>query len=346
MDKRLAAATLGSKSCLRDALEALDRGALNIALVVDELGRLLGTVTDGDVRRAILGGSSLSAPVADFMNRQFIAAGTSTGRAEILDLMRARTIEQLPVVDAKNRLVGLHLLREMIGIVPRGNVAVLMAGGRGERLKPITDSVPKPMIGVAGRPILERIVLHLVGHGIKHIYISVSYKAEVIEQHFGDGKAHGCHIDYLRETEPLGTGGALSLLPQQPSMPLLVVNGDLLTQFDVGNMLAHHQRQGAIATMGVHEYRHKVAFGVVKLEGDRITQIHEKPTHVWLANAGIYVLEPQLVERVPKGTAFALPTLIEDCLEKGERVVAYRLEDEWIDLGQPDELRRARGQHE
>lgn len=346
VDQRLAAATIGSECCLREALEALDRGAMNITLVVDTAGRLLGTITDGDARRAILRGIDLTAPVTEVMNRQFVAAGMSTGRAEILDLMRARTIEQLPILDTDKRLVGVHLLRETISVVPRKNAAVLMAGGRGERLRPLTDSIPKPMIGVAGRPILERIVLHLVGHGIRHVYISVHYKAEVIERHFGDGSGYGCRIEYLRESEPLGTGGALSLLPKRPLEPLLVVNGDLLTQFDVGNMLAYHARQGAVATVGVHEYRHRVPFGVVELDGDRICETCEKPTHRWLANAGIYVLEAHLVDRVPKGTAYALTALVDDCLSKGERVTAYHLQDEWMDLGQADELKRARGGRE
>jgi len=335
---------VSESASLRTAMEILDRGSLEIVLVVSPDGALLGTLTDGDIRRAILSGASLEDAASGFMHRRFTAVGPSTSRTEVLDLMRARTFQQIPIVDEAGRLVGLHLLREILGASIRPNWAVVMAGGRGDRLRPITDSLPKPMIKVAGRPILERIVLHLVGFGIRRIFLSVNYMGDMIESHFKDGAELGCRIEYLKEEKTLGTGGALSLLPEKPDHPVLMLNGDLLTQFNVGNMLSFHEEGGFKATVGVHEYVHTVPYGVVEREGDRITGIREKPTQTWLANAGIYVFEPDLVQRVPKDTYFPLPTLVEECLDRGEAVGAFPIEEDWIDVGHPKELRKARGE--
>jgi NDP-sugar pyrophosphorylase family protein len=200
------------------------------------------------------------------------------------------------------------------------------------------------MIHVAGRPILERIILHLVGFGIRRIFLAVNYKADVIETHFGDGTRFGCRIEYLREETPLGTGGALSLLPAIPEHPILVLNGDLLTQFDVGSLLAFHARGKYRATVGIHEYAHTIPFGVVGLDEDRVVQIREKPSQVWLTNAGIYAIEPEVVARVPRnGDDYPLPALVEECLERKEPVGAFRIETDWIDVGRQAELQRARG---
>jgi dTDP-glucose pyrophosphorylase len=329
---------------LRTAMEVLDRGALEIVLVVSPDGALLGTLTDGDIRRAILSGASLEDAASGFMHRSFTAVGPSASRTEVLDLMRACTLQQIPIVNEAGRLVGLHLLREILGASIRPNWAVVMAGGRGERLRPITDSLPKPMIKVAGRPILERIVLHLVGFGIRRIFLSVNYMGDMIEGYFKDGAALGCNIEYMKEEKPLGTGGALSLLTEKPDHPVLLLNGDLLTQFNVGNLLAFHAGGGFKATVGVHEYVHTIPYGVVEREGDRITGIREKPTQTWLANAGIYVIEPDLAGRVPKDTYFPLPALVEECIERGETVGAFPIEEDWIDVGHPKELRLARGE--
>jgi dTDP-glucose pyrophosphorylase/CBS domain-containing protein len=340
------ALTVHQSATLRQGMEAIEAGGAEIALVVDDSGRLLGTLTDGDVRRAILGGTKLTDPLDDAMNRDFTALRAAAGRAEALDLMRALTITQIPIVDEMGHLLGLHLLREMIGAVPRPNWAVIMAGGRGERLSPVTDTTPKPMITVAGRPVLERIVLHLVGYGIRRIFVSVNYKAEVVERHFGDGSSLGCRIEYLREDQPLGTAGALSLLTEKPADALLVLNGDLLTQFDVGQMLAYHRSARYVATVGIREYSHSIPFGVVRTCDGQAISMAEKPVEVWDVNAGVYILEPELVARVPKDKAISMPAVMEECLARGEAVGTFRLDDDWIDIGRHDDLRKARGQED
>ena len=321
---------------------ALERGATEIALVVDADERLVGILTDGDVRRALLSGATLDAPLADHAQPKFTAVLPRASRAEVIDLMRARRIGQIPIVDEQGKLVGLHLLHEMIGAEERRNWAVVMAGGQGKRLRPITEEIPKPMIRIAGRPILERVVLHLVGFGIRRIFLSVNYLPHVIEQHFGDGSRLGCRIEYLREDKPLGTAGALALLPEKPTDPLLVMNGDLVTEAEIGAMLEFHARGGQHATVGVRRYSHTVPFGCVELDGERIIQMEEKPSMVRLVNAGIYVLAPELVGRVQPGQEIGMPTLLDGCLERDEKVCAFEIHADWIDVGQRDQLRRAR----
>jgi dTDP-glucose pyrophosphorylase len=324
-------------------MSVIDKGACEIALVVDDGGRLLGTVTDGDIRRAILRGGGISSPVGPIMNRGFASVGTATARAEVLDLMRARTLAQVPIIDEERRLVGLHLLSEVLGAIPRPNWAVVMAGGRGERLRPLTDSIPKPMIKVAGRPILERIVLHLVGSGIRRVFLSVNYMRERIEEHFGDGRSFGCSIEYLAEEAPLGSGGSLSLLPEMPSAPLLVLNGDLVTQFDLPGILACHTAGGYRLTVGVHLYVQSIPLGVLDLNGSRVTGFREKPSIVSTVNAGIYVLEPALLEEIPRATFTPMTALIEGCLQRGDAVGAAFIAEDWIDVGNPRDLVRASG---
>lgn len=325
-----------------DAMRALDRGGAEIALVVDESGRLQGTLTDGDVRRAILGGAALDSPLAPHIHRNFTSVAPSSSRAEVLDLMQARTIGQIPVVDGDGVVVGLHLLREVVGVEERPNCAIIMAGGKGTRLRPITENIPKPMIRVAGRPILERLVLHLVGFGIRHIHLSINYLGHVVERHFGDGSRFGCRIEYLREERPLGTAGALSLLPEPPKDPLLVVNGDLVTTANTARMLDFHEAGKYAATMAVRDYLHTVPYGCVETDGDLVRKLDEKPMLTRMVNAGIYVLDPEVVSAVPKETEVQMPTLLEQCLAKGATVGAFRVEDDWLDIGHHDQLRIAR----
>lgn len=328
-------------SSIREAMLAIENGNVGIALVLDGDRRLLGTVTDGDLRRAILGGAALSSPVESHAHRGFTSVGPEAGRAEVLDLMQALLLKQVPVLDKDRRVLGLHVLHELIGAVERSTWAVVMAGGKGTRLRPITETLPKPMVKVAGRPILERLVLHLVGFGIKRIFLSINYLGKVIEDHFGDGARLGCRIDYLRDDkDAMGTGGALSLLPALPKDPLLVLNGDLVTQANLESLLDFHADGRFAATMGVRRYLHPVPFGCVETQDGRVLRFEEKPTLEKSVNAGIYVLNPEVVGRVPK-RAYPITALFEECLDKGEPVGAYEIQEDWIDVGQRDQLREA-----
>jgi NDP-sugar pyrophosphorylase family protein len=257
--------------------------------------------------------------------------------------MQARYIQQIPIVDAEGKLAGLHLLRDLIGAPERANWAVIMAGGRGARLAPLTDQLPKPMLRVAGRPILERIVLHLVGEGVRRIFLAINYLGHVIRDHFGDGSKFGVRIEYLTEEQPLGTGGALSILPEAPTAPLLVMNGDLVTQADLGALLAFHEAGKQIATVAVRKYFHQVPFGCVELDGDRLVRLDEKPTLSQLVNTGIYVLSPQLVTALPRNTRTTVPDILGNAMNVGQEVRAFEIDDDWIDVGQRDQLSQARG---
>ena len=338
--------TVGGR--LRDAVEAIERTALTICLVVDAEGRLVGSLSDGDVRRAFLAGADLDSPVDAWCGREPQTVREGTGRASVLDLMRALGISQIPEVDAEGRVLRLHLLREILGGGTRSNVAVILSGGRGTRLRTVTGDLPKPMVPVAGRPIIERLVLHLVGSGITDIVLAVGYRAEVIEQHFGDGSDFGCRIRYLREDEPRGTAGPLRGLLElgMPRDPVLVLNGDLVTSFSVSGLLSSHHGSGARLTVAVTDYAHEVPYGVLELsepEG-RVTGLREKPTWVGTVNAGVYVLHPELITGIPGDRPVPMTELIERCLERGESVNAWRVVGEWHDVGQPKDLARARGQ--
>jgi dTDP-glucose pyrophosphorylase len=344
MSSRLERCCVPVRGTLLDAMRAVDRGDVGFALVADDEQRLVGTMSDGDIRRALLAGESMTDPLSPHMSLRFVAVRPGASRAEVLELMQARAIGHIPVVDEAGRLVGLHLMRELLGREERPNWAVVMAGGMGLRLRPMTEHIPKPMIEVAGRPILERLVLHLVGYGFQRIFLSINYLGEVIERHFGDGAQFGCRIEYLRESRPLGTSGALSLLPEPPNVPILVLNGDLVVQFDASRLLAFHNSGGFITTVAMHEHVYTVPFGVLKVEGSRVLDLEEKPTFSWRTNAGIYVLDPQVVARVPKDTEFPMPALLQDCLHRGEPVGAFPIETHWVDVGRHTELRRAQGE--
>ncbi len=328
---------------IRAAMTALDRGAVRIALAIDDAGRLVGVATDGDLRRALLAGAALDDPVGPILTRRYVAVGPSEGRGNVLDLMRARGVSAIPVLGDDGRPVGLHFLDSFVEPIARPNRALIMAGGLGLRLRPITDATPKPMLRVAGRPILERIVLHLVGHGIKQISISVNYLGHIIEEHFGDGTGFGAAIDYVHEDRPLGTAGAIGLLLDPPTETLLVLNGDLVTQADLGALLDLHGRRGFAATVGIRRYLHSVPFGCVERDGDRIVALEEKPTLEREVNTGIYAIAPALAARVGRGVPLGMPDLIGDALERGEPIGAFEIEGDWIDVGQRDQLERARG---
>ncbi|MEA2518435.1 MAG: hypothetical protein QOF49_515 [Chloroflexota bacterium] len=343
MSRTLQEAFVGVDGSIRNGMAALDRGAVRIALAVDGDGRLVGIATDGDIRRALLRGAELDAPLSEILTREFVSVSQLDGRDDVLDLMRARAVSAIPVVDDDGRPIGLHLLHEFIEPVARPNRVLVMAGGRGVRLRPITDTTPKPMLRVAGRPILERIVLHLVGHGLKRISISINYLGDVIEEHFGDGSGFGCTIDYVREETALGTAGAIGLLAEPPEEPLVVINGDLVTQADFGAMLDAHARNGFVATVGIRRYLHTVPFGCVERDGNRVLALEEKPTLERDVNTGIYAIDPSLAARVRRGEPLSMPELIGDALGRGEAVGAFEIEDDWIDVGQRDQLDRARG---
>lgn len=333
---------VGPTHSLMKGMKVLDSGGLEIALVV-EGHRLVGLMTDGDLRRALIDGLGFDSPVAKAMQTQFTWVPPETDRAEVLDIMKARGFKQIPVLAPGMDLIGLHTLDDLLGTTPRENVALILCGGFGTRLHPITATIPKPMIHVAGRPILERIVLHLVGSGFRKIFLATHYLGEMIESHFGSGEKFGCSITYIKETIPMGTGGSLGLLPSDLKAPLLVMNGDLVTHFDAGRMIAHHTESENLVTVGYSTHIHEVPFGVLDLQGDRICGWQEKPRVSFPISAGIYIVDPSIPLRVRPLGPTPITWVVENCLSRGEAVGVFPVGDDWVDVGRHDELKKVRG---
>ena len=323
-----------------EALRIIDSSRLQIAMVVDGEGRLLGTVTDGDVRRALLAGKSLTSPVTDIMFRTPTTAPPEADRETLLGLMQAKVLRQLPLVDAEGRVVGLESMMSLLATRELPNPVVLMAGGRGERLRPLTDTCPKPLLKVGGKPILERILENFLSQGFRRFFISVNYKAEMVEEHFGDGTRFGASISYLREDKPLGTAGALTLLPEL-DLPFLVMNGDLLTKVNFAHLLDFHTENSAAGTMCVRDYTTQIPFGVVRTEGNALLRIDEKPSQTVFVNAGIYVLSPAVLRHIPHGEAYDMPRLFETLVARGEKARVFPVRDAWLDIGRMDDYERA-----
>jgi dTDP-glucose pyrophosphorylase len=343
--------SIRTDATIRHVLEVVDRSAMKVALVVDDDGLLLGMLTDGDVRRALLGGATLDDDALPFATKtpQTVSAGSS--RALVLDLMRANRIDSVPETDERGRLVGLHTLSDVIGSQPLPNPAVVMAGGRGTRLGPITENRPKPLVEVAGRSIIEWIVLNLVGGGIRHVYVSVNHLADMVVEHLGDGSRLGCTVDYLREdpANPLGTAGSLALIEREHldhAVPILVMNGDLMVQFEPQQLLDFHEDRAAEVTVATRPYQHQVPFGVVTCEpgSDRITGIREKPTFTADVSAGVYAVSPAALDHLRPEQPSDMPDLVQACLDAGTRVSSWRMPSDWIDIGTPGDLARAKGQ--
>jgi dTDP-glucose pyrophosphorylase len=335
-------ALLPEGSTLIDAISCLDRSAMQVAIVVNQDGRLLGTLTDGDIRRGLLRGLELSSPVAGIIHREPIVVPPQWGREFVLQLMQANKIHQLPVVDENRLVVGLHLWDELLAPSKLASTMVIMAGGRGQRLMPHTENCPKPMLLVGGKPMLEHIIERAAAEGFHRFVLSVLYLGHMIEDYFGNGRAWNVEIEYLREERPLGTAGALSLLTQWPEEPFLVTNGDVLTDVRYSELLDFHRHHRAAATMAVRQHEWQHPFGVVKTQGVEIVGFEEKPVLRSHINAGVYVLEPSVLGQLEAGKACDMPTLFERLQQAGQRVIAYPMHEPWLDVGRPDDLKRAR----
>lgn len=332
---------IGPEATVRDALTHIDAGSSQLAIVVDGERRVLGIVTDGDVRRGLLRGVSLQDSVALVMNTSPKLARAGMADEDLQALMLRDMIHQIPIVDEGGRLVALRTVDTFISADRLPNRVVLMAGGLGKRLRPLTESIPKPMLHVGGRPLLETLVRSFVDQGFWRFHISVNYRAETIEAHFEDGRRFGADITYLRENEALGTAGSLSLLRERPDLPFFVMNGDILTSINFRYMLDFHRESAAAATMAVFEQGFDVPYGVVEVEGSRLTGIREKPTFNFFINAGIYVLEPRLLDQLEPGRALDMPDLFSRLVGEGETVSVFPIREYWRDIGQHKDLDHA-----
>jgi dTDP-glucose pyrophosphorylase len=339
---------------LRAVTELIDRNAQGIALICDSERHLIGTITDGDVRRAILSGTSSEEPVRALLERKAredkmypapITARPGTSPGELIQLMNERSIRHVPIVDAERRVVALALLSELVRDYELPLRAVVMAGGLGTRLRPLTERMPKPMLPVGGRPILEHILDQLRASGINRVNVTTHYHRDVITEHFGNGREFGVDLTYVPEDEPLGTAGGLGqLFPEDE--PLLVMNGDILTGVDFRAMLDFHREHEAEMTLAVREEEFQLPFGVVETHDVHVTGIDEKPSIRRFVNAGIYLLEPTVRTYIPAGEAMDIPQLVECLIADGRRVVSFPVHEYWLDVGQHHTYEQAERDYE
>jgi dTDP-glucose pyrophosphorylase/predicted transcriptional regulator len=322
------------EASLRAVIATIQQGMKQIALVVDADRRLLGTITDGDVRRAILHNTSLDAMAAEVMQQSFMAGHPDMSHVELIDLMSTHTLRHVPLIDEQGVVVDLAWISDLLSQKARPDLlAVIMAGGFGKRLRPLTEDLPKPMLPVGDRPLMEWIVAQLCKVGIHRMHVTTHYKPDKIKEHFGNGQAFGVELNYLHEGHPLGTGGALGLMPV-PEETMLVINGDILTRVDFQAMRDYHHEHQAMMTLAVRPYSFQVPYGVVENDGPYVQQVREKPHMTALVNAGIYMLEPEVYNYIPVGQRFDMTELIQWLLDDGQTIVSFPIHEYWLDIGQ------------
>lgn len=328
-------------SNIEQAIRNLEQTSFKIILIVNEKGELEGTISDGDLRRGLLKGLDLNSPITSVIQRNALVVPPEMGREMVMQLMAANKIQQIPVVNENRLVIGLHLWDEIASPPTRTNLMVIMAGGMGTRLRPHTEKCPKPLLSVAGKPMLEHIIERAKLEGFSHFVLAIHYLGWMIEDYFGNGERLGVRIDYLREETPLGTAGALSLINPHPQSAFVVTNGDVITDIRYGELLDFHVRHDAMATMAVrvHEWQHP--FGVVQTKGVNIVGFEEKPVARTHINAGVYAFEPEALNVLKADERCDMPIFFERLKANAKHIVAYPMHEPWLDVGRPDDLRRA-----
>ena len=333
---------LAPDATLKRAIEVLNKEAPRIVLVVDSSGFLLGTVTDGDIRRSLLRNCTMETSIDEVMNPDPRVATLGENKSVIKERMIKYSLLQMPIVDDEKVIQGLETIRHSDGDKIHNNPVLIMAGGFGKRLLPFTENIPKPLLKVGTKPILETILKQFIESGFHLFYISTHYKAEMIREYFGNGDKWGVTIHYIHEDTPLGTAGALGLLPKDfPDLPMLMMNSDVLTAVNYRHLLKFHQEQSGVASVCVREYEFHVPYGVIEKEGYRIKSITEKPIHKFFVNAGIYVLDPVLVKKIDGKGYLDMPTLLAQSIESGDQVNMFPVHEYWLDIGHIKEYEQA-----
>lgn len=326
---------------IREVLELLNESGRGILFAVDSELACIGAISDGDIRRALLAGATLEQDASTVLRKDILTASLGVGLQDLVDSSGARGVDHIPILDTSGRIDSVFVRDQSLGPVERDNIVVVMAGGLGLRLRPITSQIPKPMIEVAGKPIIRHIVDKFAREGFRNFLISINYLGEKIEDYFGDGRPLGLRIEYLRETEPLGTAGSLTLFGSQPKSPVIVVNGDILLAASPSAMLEHHVSHGADLTVGAKVVETEVPYGVIETDGLSIRAIAEKPTYQHLVSAGIYVLEPRVIMSLPRGRYVDMPEVVQEVALGGSAQV-FPLFEDWLDIGRPSDLSNAK----
>jgi dTDP-glucose pyrophosphorylase/predicted transcriptional regulator len=328
-----------------DVLKIIDISSKQLAIVIDEDRKLLGTISDGDIRRALLKNVSLTDTVKEIYFKSPTTASINDSRETIINICTSKKIHQIPIIDENTKVVGLEILDELISRGHKPNKVILMVGGLGTRLKPLTNNLPKPMLHVGGKPILETIIAKFVSYGFINIVLCVNYKSDVIKDYFMDGNQFGASIEYIVEDKRMGTAGALSLLKNIPNEPFFVMNGDLLTNVNFDHLLSFHLENSATATMCVREYDVSVPFGVVELDNGQIKSIKEKPTYSFFVSAGIYMLSPSALTCIPKNKFYDMPTFFEKLIDLNMNLISFPIREYWLDIGRIEEFEKANDEY-
>lgn len=337
---------LNINSTIKEALQIIDNGALQIALVVDENNKLLGTLTDGDIRRGLLKGLDLNSSVESIIFKTPTIAKISDTKEEILKIALSKKLHQIPIVDLDGKVLGIQEIEELIKPKEKSNKVILMVGGLGTRLRPLTENTPKPMLKVGNKPILQTIVEKFAEYGYTNIVMCVNYKSHIIQDYFGDGSKFRVNIEYIFEDQRMGTAGALSLLKDKPTEPFFVMNGDLLTNVNFEHLHDYHISNNAKGTMCVREYDFQVPYGVVNIKDSKIQSIEEKPTHSFFVSAGIYMLSPDVLEYIPQNEFYDMPTLFEKLIIEEKSTISFPLREYWLDIGRIDEYKKANEEYD
>lgn len=332
-------------STIKNALEVINEGAMQIALVVDDKQKLLGTLTDGDIRRGLLKNLSLEDSIETIIFKKPTICKQEDSEEQIVKIAIAKKINHIPVVNNHGQLVDLKEVNVLLRPKNKTNMVFLIAGGLGTRLYPLTHNTPKPLLKVGNKPILETIIKNFAKYGFVNITICINYKSELIREYFGDGTSFGVSIEYIQEPMRLGTAGALSLIKNKPQESFLVMNADLLTNVNFDHLLEFHETEKSFATMCVREYDYQVPYGVVDTKGSTILSIKEKPLYKFFVNAGIYVLSPQALNFIPKNQFYDMPTLYEEVLQKKLKSVSFPIYEYWLDIGQISDFKKAQSEY-
>jgi dTDP-glucose pyrophosphorylase len=330
---------------IKEALLAIDKGALKIAVVVDQNQKLRGVVTDGDIRRGLLNGLCLEDKIDSIVQTDPFVCSINDSREDILAKVLGKKIYHIPILDSEGRFVGIEDIEALIQSQTKTNRVVLMVGGLGSRLHPLTQDTPKPMLKVGNKPILETIIQNFKNYGFKNIILSVNYKAEQVREYFGDGSSFGVNIEYVYEEKRMGTAGALSLMQEKLQEPFFVMNGDLLTNVNFEHFLHFHTENDSVATMAVREYEQQIPFGVIYQKEGEILSIEEKPTQRYYVNAGIYILNPEVLPLIPKNSFYDMPTLFESLIVANKKPISFPVHEYWLDIGQMHQLQQARKEY-
>jgi len=337
--------TLKKTATIKETFEVIDKGAIRIAIIVDDENKVIGTISDGDARRGLLQGYTLESSIEELYFKTPTLGYITDSKAGIIKKAVSKKLYQIPIVDQDNKLIYVEDLATLLQMRLRRNKVVLMAGGLGSRLRPLTNDIPKPLLEIGGKPILETIIRNFVKYGFIDIVISVNYKAQMIKDYFGKGEKFGANITYVEENKRLGTAGALSLLEEIPKEPFFVMNADLLTTVNFELMLDFHSAENSMATMAVREYEYQIPYGVVEVNESQIASIQEKPIQKFFVNAGIYILSPRVLDNIPKDEFYDMPTLFDELIQENKKALSFPVHEYWMDIGRMDEFQQAQNEY-